>query len=69
MRTHRLITRGSVTPAQADELVTAAAETLQALGSRTAPPARRSLHELLSQAAHSAKAFTPRRHNLNTEAA
>jgi hypothetical protein len=74
LRTHRLITRG-VAEDKADALVTAAGESLQSLGSKPAkplhiaPPARRSLQELLSQASETAKAFTPRKATLNTEAA
>jgi hypothetical protein len=74
LRTHRLITRG-VAEDKADAFVAAAVESLQSLASKPAkplhiaPPARRSLQELLSQASETAKAFTPRKATLNTEAA
>jgi hypothetical protein len=74
LRTHRLITRG-VAEDKADAFVAAAVESLQSLGSKPAkplqlaPPAKRSLQELLSQASEEAKAFTPRKATFNTEAA
>jgi hypothetical protein len=75
LRTHRLITRG-VAEDKADAFVAAAVESLQSLASKQAakplhiaPPAKRSLQELLKQASETAKAFTPRKATLNTEAA
>ena len=71
LRTHRLITRGT-SEATADEFVVAAVQGLQSLASKQAakplqlaPPAHGDLKSLLSKAAQTAKAFTPRRAQLN----
>jgi len=78
LRTHRLITGQPepLPPQFQDDFVKAAAEGLMSLASKQAakplhiaPPAKRSLQELLSQASEKAKAFTPRKPTLNTEAA
>lgn len=77
LRTHRLLTGQSepLPPKFQDDFVKAAAEGLLSLASKAAArplhiaPEKRGLHELLSQASQTAKAFTPRRPTLNTEAA
>lgn len=74
LTTHRLITKG-VSKETGDDFVKAAAEGLLSLASKAAArplhiaPEKRGLHELLSQASQTAKAFTPRKPTLNTEAA
>lgn len=75
LRTHQLITRGSLSREQADAFVMAAASGLQALSRPTlhiAPPtapARRGLHEMLRKASHDAMPMMPRQRTTGGTAA